>query len=438
MRLRIITTLSGIFIIVAAYFVLFNEDNAQQLAPSAEDKIFEPECYHEPERIYGFNLDSFDVHHALVQRNENLSVILSSFNISSSLIHSLATGSREVFDVRKIVSGRPYCILTSKDSVQSASYFIYEKDPVNYVVCELSERGKITEFKKEVTTKERTAAGIIESSLYETLQDYDVSPAMAIKLSEVYAWSIDFYRLQKNDKFKVVFEQDYVEDKPVGLGRIKTALFEHAGKEFYAYSFEQNEGIDFFDENAESLRKAFLKAPLKFSRISSRYTMKRFHPVQKRWKAHLGTDYAAPTGTPIYTVGDGVITEASYNGGNGRYVKVRHNGTYTTQYLHMSKIANGIKPGKHVSQGEVIGYVGSTGLATGPHLCFRFWKNGRQVDPFREEIPPSEPVNPENTERYQQVMEAYNQQLDGIQYERKPAEQQELITTKDAAGKPRS
>jgi murein DD-endopeptidase MepM/ murein hydrolase activator NlpD len=228
------------------------------------------------------------------------------------------------------------------------------------------------------------------------MQENDLNPVLALELADIYAWSIDFYQIQKGDQFKVYFSEKYVEDEYVGIDSIYAAIFTHRNVEFSAILFEQDGLTSYFDELGNSLQKAFLQTPVKFSRISSRYTKKRFHPVLKRNKAHLGTDYAAPTGTPIYTTGDGVITHASYTSGNGNYVKIRHNTVYTTQYLHMSKFAAGTKAGKAVKQGTVIGYVGSTGLATGPHVCYRFWKNGNQVDPYKEKIPPSFPVKEEN------------------------------------------
>jgi murein DD-endopeptidase MepM/ murein hydrolase activator NlpD len=234
-------------------------------------------------------------------------------------------------------------------------------------------------------------------------------------LVDVYAWQIDFFRIQKGDWFKVIYEEKLVDGQPVGVGKILAVQFKHEGRQFQAYYFDQGSGTDYFDEEGNSLRKAFLKAPLNFTRISSRYTPRRFHPVQKRWKAHLGTDYAAPTGTPIQTVGDGVVVEAGYNSGNGNYVKVKHNGTYTTQYLHMSRIAKGMRKGAHVKQGQTIGFVGSTGLATGPHLCFRFWKNGKQVDALKVEIPPSEPIESEHLDTFNQVKERYAQRLATIE-----------------------
>jgi murein DD-endopeptidase MepM/ murein hydrolase activator NlpD len=259
---------------------------------------------------------------------------------------------------------------------------------------------------------------VIESSLFESIMNSGARPEFAYDLAEVFKWQIDFYKVQKGDKFKVVFEEIRVEDRAVGTGKIIGALFNHNGEDFYAVAFDQGNGTEYFDSNGKNLQKAFLKAPLKFSRISSKFSMNRFHPVQKRYKAHLGTDYAAPKGTPIQTVGDGVVLEAKYNAGNGNYVKIRHDETYTTQYLHMSRIASGMKKGKRVSQGETIGYVGSTGLASGPHLCFRFWKNGVQIDALKVKIPPTEPVKEDYKVAFDSVKQRMITTLDSIPFEK--------------------
>ncbi|NQY67661.1 MAG: peptidoglycan DD-metalloendopeptidase family protein, partial [Flavobacteriales bacterium] len=255
------------------------------------------------------------------------------------------------------------------------------------------------------------------SSLYQTLVNAGASGMLSSDMADLFAWTIDFYRLQKGDKFKVIYFEQFVEGKSVGIDHIESALFEHAKKEIYAIPFVQNDIPEFFDLKANGLRRTFLKAPLKFSRISSRYSGRRFHPVQKRYKAHLGTDYAAPKGTPIMATADGVITDARYKKYNGNYVKVKHNGTYTTQYLHMTKIKTGIKPGVRVRQGDIIGFVGSTGLATGPHVCYRFWKNGKQVDPYKQKLPPSNPVSKDNMPAFEKIRDSIKSELDAIPYE---------------------
>jgi murein DD-endopeptidase MepM/ murein hydrolase activator NlpD len=238
----------------------------------------------------------------------------------------------------------------------------------------------------------------------EAMIDDGASPQLVDYVADIFGWQLDFTRLQKGDRYKIIYQKQLVEGEVAEVGPILAAEFIHEENPFYAVRFDQGKGPDYFDEKGHSLRKAFLKYPVKFTRISSRYSGKRFHPVLKRYRSHLGTDYAAPRGTPIRAVGDGIITEATYHRGNGNYVKIRHNANYSTQYLHMSRIGSGIKPGAKVSQGQTIGFVGSTGLANGPHLCYRFWKNGKQVDAMKVELPPSEPITEENKISYDSVM----------------------------------
>jgi murein DD-endopeptidase MepM/ murein hydrolase activator NlpD len=267
---------------------------------------------------------------------------------------------------------------------------------------------------RDVTVEEKSISGIIQSSLSQTINEMGISHELTNKFVDIFAWQVDFQRLQKGDVFKLVYEEVQVEGHPIGVRDIKGIYFEHFGSGYYAVPFDQGNGRDYFDEDGKSLRKALLKYPIEFTRISSRYTGKRFHPVQKIFKAHLGTDFAAPQGTPIRSVGDGLVEEARYKSNNGNYVKIRHNGTYTTQYLHMSRIDGSVRAGTRVRQGQVIGYVGSTGLATGPHLCYRFWKNGVQVDALRVELPASEPIKAEYKDAYEVAKGAVMIKLDGI------------------------
>lgn len=341
---------------------------------------------------YGLVTDSFIIVRDEVQRNQNLSSILLPYQVPMTIIDQMAKASREVFDVRKIAVGRPYTIFCSKDSLGAAKCFVYEVNAHEYVVFDLRDSVNIYRDFKPMETRIRNVSGQINSSLYVDLQKAGADPSLAISLSEIYAWTIDFYRIQKGDAFEVLFEENYVDGNPIGTGRILRSSFAQGDRTILAYFFEHGEEKGYFDDKGNSLRKAFLKAPVKFSRISSGYSSKRLHPVLRTLRPHYGTDYAAPHGTPIMAVGDGTVTEARFKGGNGNYVKIRHNSVYETQYLHMSKFAAGIRPGKRVSQGDIIGYVGSTGLATGPHVCFRFWKNGKQVDHRREELPTAEPI----------------------------------------------
>ena len=341
---------------------------------------------------FGLIVDSLIEVHGTIEPNQTLTDILLPHEVSPSVITQIAEKARSIFPVRSFKTGDEYYIYAKWDTVETLRYFVYVRNAIDFVVFDLTDSVNIYHGQKNVVLKERTASGVIQSSLWETLQSKKIDPEVALKLSEIYAWQIDFFRIQPDDSFKVVYEEEYVEGKSIGVGKILAANFYHNQENFYAFRFEKDDEVNYYDDKGQSLRKAFLKAPLKFSRISSRYSLKRFHPILGRVKAHLGTDYAAPAGTPIMSVGDGVVLEAQYKKYNGNYVKIKHNSTYTTQYLHMSKIAKGIKRGVHVKQGQVIGFVGSTGLATGPHVCFRFWKNGRQINPLKEKMPRSNPI----------------------------------------------
>ncbi len=339
---------------------------------------------------YGLSIDSFVCIEGQVGSNQFLADILLPHQVAYSLIDRMARDV-ELFDFRRLRAGNPYTVLLGPDS--TAQYFVYEENKTDYLVWRF-EGDSVNGYRgsKPVEIMQREIAAVINNSLYQSLMDAGASAELAVRLSDIYAWSVDFYKIQKGDRFKAVYEEKFVDGESVGIGVIQAAQFDYRGRTFHAYRFEQDGVASYFDEEGKSMKRAFLQAPLNYTRISSRYSLKRVHPVTKKVKAHLGTDYAAPTGTPIHTTGDGVVEAAGYTSGNGNYVKVKHNSTYTTQYLHMSKFAPGIRAGKAVKQGDVIGYVGSTGLATGPHLCYRFWKNGVQVDPFRENIPPSFPI----------------------------------------------
>lgn len=380
------------------------------------DQITTTDSIPEPVIEYGFNTDSFTVYKGIIKPNEFLANILLKYHIPYPKIDQLAKQSREIFDVKKLAAGKSYTILCSKDSLGKAQCFIYEPNAVDYVVFDMRDSVSIYRGKKEVTTKIQQASGTIKSSLYQTLDDANVSPVLAIEMADVFAWTIDFYRIQKGDWFKVIYEERFVDGKSIGIGRVLASNFNHYSKDFFACYFVQDSIGDYFDIEANSLRRAFLKSPLKFGRLSSGFTMRRFHPVQKRNKPHLGTDYAAPNGTPIMATGDGVVIASAFSKYNGNFVKVKHNSTYTTQYLHMSKRA--AKVGQYVIQGDIIGYVGSTGLATGPHVCYRFWKNGSQTNHLKEDFPPSEPVEPAHLKRFKKELKKYKDKVDKIKLEK--------------------
>jgi len=382
-------------------------------AASGVEEIIEHTA--EPALRYGIEEDAFLISEGEIKKNEFLADILLRFNVPYNVIAELAQASQDVFPVTKLRHGSKYAVFLNPDSTESAQYFAVETTAEEYVVYQLRDSVLAYMGSKPVTYRRREAHGVINSSLYQTMADQNLPVLLAAKLSDIYAWTVDFYRIQKGDWFTVVFTEKVIDGQVTGVESIITAEFNHRDRSFKAFRFDDGEKVSYYDEIGESLRKAFLKAPLEFSRISSRYSKKRFHPVQKRWKAHLGTDYAAPSGTPIMSTGDGTVIASAYGKYNGNYVKVRHNSTYTTQYLHMSRRA--AKNGSVVKQGEVIGYVGSTGLATGPHVCYRFWKNGKQIDPYSEEIPPSEPIPAEKQDEYAVHIDSLGAVLSGLQAE---------------------
>ena len=370
----------------------------------------------QPTLLYGFPIDSFEVKTGRVRRNQFLAEILEKYNVSGQDLYTLSQRSKKVYDVRRLKARSNYTIIHEKDSLKTAKKFIFEPSLTEYVVYHLDDSIYAELKEKPVEVVEKSVAVEIKSSMYEALVEKNSSPVLVNRLVDVFAWQVDFFRIAKGDRLKVVYDEHLVDNKVVGIGDIKAAYFEHIGKEYYAIPYRNKEKVDYFDEEGKSLRKTFLRAPLNFTRISSRYSLRRFHPVQKRYKAHLGTDYAAPTGTPIRTVGDGVVLEARYHAANGNYVKIRHNSNYTTQYLHMSKIARGIRPGAKVKQSQTIGYVGSTGLANGPHLCFRFWKNGRQVDALKVDLPASDGVEESKMNDFIVHAKGVKDRLDHIQF----------------------
>ena len=342
---------------------------------------------------YGFFTDSLSELKATVERNETLSDILNPYNIPLQTIYEIVKLSKPVFDLTKIKSAQDYTIYHLNDTNSTAVFFVYEIDPINYIVCNLNDSIRINPGRREVSSRIREVSGVIKTSLWHTLKESEVSELLAIKLADVFAWQIDFYGIQQGDYFKAVFEERFIGEKSIGVGKINSALFNHKNRDYYAFRFMQEDQDEYFDEQGNGLRKAFLKAPLKFSRISSGFTNRRFHPVLKYYRAHKGIDYAAPTGTPVQSIGDGTVTDVRWTTQGGRFVKIKHNSTYSSGYMHLSKYAKGLTPGKRVRQGEVIGYVGMSGLATGPHLDFRFWKNNSLVNYLRQEFPSSHPVN---------------------------------------------
>lgn len=366
---------------------------------------------------FGFRLNDFAVINDTIASGDTFGSIIEKQNLNGKDVYDIVAKVKDTFDVRNVRIGKPYTMLLSKDRTKKLEYFIYQPDQLSYYIVNLKDSLALATKKiRPITFKRRTIAGELNGSLSETLKNEGVAASLSSKLTNVYKWSIDFFKSKKGDKFAVTFTERYINDSIYdGVDSLHAAYFEYKGKKIYAFPFKQNPSDkkeDYYDEEGKALKNFFLKAPLKSINITSRFSKNRFHPVQLRWKAHSGTDYAAPHGTPIMSTASGVVEAAGYSAGNGNYVKVKHDRTYSTQYLHMSRIL--VRRGQRVTQGQVIGKVGSTGLATGPHVCYRFWKNGKQVDALRLKLPNSEPMDKKNKPRFIEFMTPLKNELDSI------------------------
>ncbi len=366
------------------------------------------------ENIYGLSTDTLSVEKNIIKVGQNLSDILFEHGLDYQTIDQIAVKSKDIYDVRKMRAGNPYFILSSEDSLHSPKYLVYERNPIDFVIFSLTDSFNIYHQSKPITIDTVQTTGVIDGSLWMTMLENNDDPNLAIELSEIYAWTIDFFGLYQNDSYKIVYEKMYADTQFIGIGDIIVASFNHINTDHFAFYFEQDSLSDYFDEEGGSLRRAFLKAPLRFSRISSRFSYNRKHPILKIRRPHLGVDYAAAIGTPVHAVGDGIVVRAGRKGQAGRTVTIKHNGTYTTQYLHLSRYGTGIRSGAYVMQGQVIGYVGSSGLSTGPHLDFRFYRNGKAIDPLKVKSPPVMPVNPDNMESFLATMNYWKDYLDTI------------------------
>lgn len=357
--------------------------------------------------FFDINVDSLQIETSTVKRNENLSDILSKNNVEYKDILKLVESSKDVFDVRKIRRGNTYHILKSEDSLKQTEFMIYEKNRVDYVVFQIKDSIQVWEGKKEVRRVLDTVSGVVESSLWNALNEKNINPQLALELSDIYSWTIDFFGIQKGDSFKVYFEHLVVDKDTIGIGQVYAANFKHDNEDYQAYYYVQDSIGEYFDEKGNSLRKTFLKAPLRYSRISSRFSNSRYHPVLKIYRPHHGVDYAAPSGTPVHTIGDGIVIKKGYQkNGGGNYLKIKHNANYTTVYMHLRGFAKGIHVGKRLKQGDLIGYVGATGLATGPHLDFRVFRNGVAINPLTIKSEPAKPIDSVNWNEYQQLIDS--------------------------------
>ena len=394
-----ILTITGVMMMV----LFFSRCSPQESDPSPETvEQLQPELppAEKSPSYYGISLDSCNMETGVIGRNETLADLLLKYEISMNQIYQISLLPDSLLDERRMKRGNRYAFFTplDTDSMAEVSYFVYEKDAQQYVTVGIAPDSVWAQnSSKPVVTRWQVASGTIETSLWESMLDQGVNPMLAIELSEIFAWSIDFFGIQRGDRYKVIYQESYVDSQSIGISKISGAWFYHNQVEFWAIPFIQDGERSYFDEKGNSLEKAFLKAPLRYSRISSGFSNSRYHPVLKIRRPHHGVDYAAPAGTPVHTVGDGRVTAVGYQkNGGGNYVKIKHNSVYSTTYMHLSRFGKGIRQGVYVKQGDVIGYVGSTGLATGPHLDFRFYRNGSAVNPLRVEAPPVEPVKQDN------------------------------------------
>ncbi|MFC2090156.1 M23 family metallopeptidase [Bacteroidota bacterium] len=395
-----IVVIAGAFVLILATFFLVrffrNIDKTEEINIT-EDLVLETQI----EYLYDIPVSDFSVIKGKINRNQFLGDLLYEHGVSNQQIYAISNLPEALFNERKIKAGNKYALFIDSMGVR---YFIYEKDLVNYSVIHLEDSIHAELRKKPVEIRTKEAYGTVTSSLWLDFKEAGLNPMLAIELSEIYAWSIDFFGLQSGDAYKVIYEESFVDSLSIGISKVHAAWFLHNNHEFWAIPFVQDSVRSFFDEDGNSLRKAFLKAPLRFSRISSRFSNSRMHPILKIRRPHHGIDYVAPAGTPVLAVGDGQVIEAAFQArGGGNYVKIKHNGVYSTTYMHLSRFGKGIRKGVYVKQGDVIGYVGSTGLSTGPHLDFRFFRNGNAVDPLKVEAPPVEPIHEDNRIDYELV-----------------------------------
>lgn len=364
---------------------------------------------------YGLEIEKYEVVPGEIGKGDFFGSIMENFGVGANQVQKILKASEGVFDVRKIKLGSQYEVLVEKDTLGEAAFFVYELDNLSYAVVSLKDSLYARIYEKEVEAVLKRARATISTSLWNDVQQAGIPPLMALRLSDVYDCTIDFFGLQKGDWFEVMYEELMHEGEYMGLGKIYYAQFYHAGKTYDAIRFNAGENSSvFWNGKGESLKKAFLKAPLNFTRISSRFTYARKHPVLKIVRPHTGVDYAAPSGTPVVALGDGVVTHRGWAGGGGNTIKIKHPGNYVTSYMHLRGYAKGIVKGSRVTRGQLIGYVGSTGLSTGPHLDFRVYKNGKPIDPLKMESPSVEPVSKEDMPAFLAQMERYKFQMDSL------------------------
>ena len=365
--------------------------------------------------VLGFNPDSLNVVEGKVKNGQFFSTLLGSLGMSAQEAYNLTQACDTVFDVKSLRVGQAYRAYYG-GSENAPQYLVYDRDRSSSIVFSCRHPYGAWVYQKPVTIEQKYADVTINSSLWVDMREADVSPLLIVDLSDIYAWTVDFFALQKGDRFRVLYEEKICDGEVIAVDTVRYAIFSHGGEDFPMVMYNQGDGGNvWWNEKGESMRKAFLKAPLNYSRISSGFSNARRHPVTRKVQPHTGIDYAAPTGTPVMSIGDGVVTSVKYEGAGGNTVRIKHNSVYSTAYLHLSKYAKGLKAGQRVRQGEVIGYVGSTGRSTGPHLDFRVWKNGSPINPLKMDSPPAEPIKEESRPAFEKAYRTYQAQVDSIQ-----------------------
>ena len=354
---------------------------------------------------YGFAIDTFSMAENTIKNGDVIGNILNDNGVDAQIIHNIMNDNQHIFKPSNFRVGERYTLFKSLDG-KELEYLVYEPNVYHYFIFNFIDSIGIKKIERPVTKKIKTTSGTIESSIWNAMAQQGSSPELIAKLEDALQWSIDFYHLQKGEKFKIVYESHNIEGKEIGAGLVLAAKYEMEKNTINAIYYSKPAFKGYYDLEGRPLNKGFLRSPLRFSRISSYFNTSRLHPILRRVRPHFGTDYAAPHGTPIMSVGNGVVLEARYSGGNGNYVKIKHDKLHTTQYLHMSRIGPGIRSGAQVQQGQTIGFVGSTGLATGPHVCFRFWKNGQQVNHLKLSFPPPEPLPKEEIPSFNKEKES--------------------------------
>lgn len=413
---NLVFSTSAAALFLASFLVFKSGLNSSAGLLFADDRSFGAPVSMPTNVKWGFALDHFNLFEDQFKQGDILGKILAEHGLSAVQIDRMVKNSAGVFQISSLRTGRKFTILSSNPD--QPEWMIYEPSPYEFVTFQLKEPFHVEVHKRAVVTELKSSSGVLETSFWQAMTDNGLSDEVADKMIDILASSVDFYHQKEGDRFKVVYEQHIVEGKPVGTGKVVAAQYEREGKLSYAMRFEDpaTGKIDYYDAEGHPARKAFLRTPIRFSRISSGFSMNRHHPILGYNRPHFGTDYAAPHGTPIQAVADGTVLEATRRGGNGNFVKIRHDKTYETQYLHLSGFANGIRPGSRVIQGQTIGFVGSTGLATGPHCCFRFWKNGQQVNWLKLDLPNAEPMKGPSLAAYQAVKTDLIAKLQAVEY----------------------